>query len=105
MRNILVVVRHAVHEEEQAALMLGAMRHRAYPLYANEPEGHSEYRDSTMDISSWKCEEVDVPIVVDHLTKNFPGKEVEVYRLESIHFRPLGEVQNKSVTKNGILPA
>lgn len=56
-------------------------------------------------IEGWMCEEGDVAPCVDMMTKNFPGREIQVLNLKAIHVRPPGELQTKAVTKDGILPA
>lgn len=56
-------------------------------------------------VEAWYCTEVDVPQCVDMMTKNFPGREIQVLNLKAVHVRPPGELQTKTVSKNGILPA
>ena len=52
----------------------------------------------------FEVEDRDVDMVVDNLTKIFPGREIRCYVLESEAIRPAGELVRKKVTKEGILP-
>lgn len=56
-------------------------------------------------VEAWYVEEGDVAACVDMMTKNFPGREIQVLNLKAVHVRPPGELQTKTVTKDGILPA
>lgn len=56
------------------------------------------------DVRSWRCSEEEVNAVVEHMTQKFPGQDVHVYELKSLSTRPVGEVQTRQVTKDGILP-
>jgi hypothetical protein len=56
-------------------------------------------------VEAWYVDERDVPQCVDMMTKNFPGREIQVLNLKAVHVRPPGELQTKTVSKNGILPA
>lgn len=103
MRDHLVAVKLIDSDEEQSRLVTEGMWSAAFPFFLEEPD--PERREYINRIPCWKCEERDVPLVVAHLSKYFPGKDIEVLKLISIHFRPLGEVQTKTVTKDGILPA
>lgn len=56
-------------------------------------------------IEAWMVADEDVPHAVDYLTKNFPGRDIQVLKIQAIFSRTPGELKEKSVSKNGVLPA
>lgn len=54
--------------------------------------------------TQWLVEETDVEAMAKKLTANFPGKDIQVYKLTGIYYRVPGELQTKAVSKDGILP-
>lgn len=65
------------------------------------------YRDEPLppnQVEQWLCEARDTAIVVDKMTKEFPGREIKVFNLAEVHIRPPGEMVSKVVTKDGVLP-
>lgn len=79
----------------------GATEH-AFPMYA---EDGSEGGLRNEEVRGWTVEsEASIQAVAEQMTRNFPGKNVEVYALQAVHVRQVGEMESKTVDKNGILP-
>ena len=82
-------------------LATGGMTEHAHPVFTNaaaETEGNEKLRGWYVN------QEANIQPVCEYLTRNFPGANVEVYALQAVHVRPVGEMESKSVDKNGILP-
>lgn len=84
-------------------IAFGDSHFHSHPVAYNEPNPNAG--DFQKKTQAWECEEREVPSLVDYLTKNFPGRDVHVSKLVSVHSRIIGDVVNKTVTKNGVLPA
>ena len=52
----------------------------------------------------WACMKVDVPRVVEEMSKYFVGREIKVFNLTEIHVRVPGELKSKLINNDGILP-
>lgn len=55
-------------------------------------------------VKTWACIEQDVPTVVEHMSTEWVGHEVKVYKLCQVSVRIPGELRNKLLTKDGVLP-
>lgn len=63
------------------------------------------YQESMKEIQSYTTErEEDVPAIVDYLTRNFSGRDVSVFKLQSVSVRAPGEIVTKDISKDGVLP-
>ena len=66
--------------------------------------GHRDNPLPTNQVEQWLCEARDTVIVVDNMSRQFPGREIKVFNLSEVHIRPPGELVSKVVTKDGVLP-
>jgi hypothetical protein len=73
--------------------------------YVISPKPDFEYdNDALATITTFMCTERDKDRVVEAVTALHPGKNVSVYKMESVSIRPAGEIQHKKLTKDGALP-
>ena len=76
----------------------------SYPLYWGDNQDDDGGVDNS-EVRAWYTEhEADIPLIAEYLTRNFPGDNVEVYQLTAVHTRAIGEMESKTVDKNGVLP-
>lgn len=98
--RVLVAILEKNEEAEFNHVFAGASN-RAYPKSAElDIDGRSWWDKCTL----WDIDEKDIAVTVDVLTRQHPGKEVCVYNLSTIYYRPTGELSSKAVTKDGVLP-
>lgn len=55
-------------------------------------------------VKTWACIEADVGIVVEHMSNEWVGHEIKVYKLQQVSVRVPGELRKKQLTKDGVLP-
>lgn len=69
-----------------------------------------QFRNTGIGDGPWKDVEIvdccpeDVPIVVDIMTKMWPGKEIYVAQVSKVFSRAVGDLVEKSVSESGVLP-
>jgi hypothetical protein len=74
--------------------------------YLISPKPDFDYDNNALDtITTFMCaDERTKDRVVEGVTAMHPGKNVSVYKMESVSIRPAGELQHKKLTKDGALP-
>lgn len=65
---------------------------------------HDGELDSWDEATIWEVEEAGIPVVIDTLSRKFPGREIKVFNLVSVFSRAIGDLKEKRVTSEGILP-
>jgi len=55
-------------------------------------------------VKMWSCVAADVPIVLERMSKEWVGYELKVFTLTQVATRLPGELKNKQLSKDGILP-
>lgn len=70
----------------------------------NPPDIDWNKRGATNHNEIWFCSEIDVKIIVTEMSKLFPGRDIKVFKLQSIFNRLPGELKEKIVSKDGVLP-
>ena len=104
MHDHLVVVAPDKEELEGGNVrhVFDGMRNYAYPLEGAEVD--IDRLGWAKEAKSWMCVDRDVERVAAALTHNFPGRDINVYKLTTVYYRVPGEMQSKTVTKDGVLP-
>ena len=70
----------------------------------NPEEVDWDRRDAYKKNEIWFCQEKDVKTLVTEMSKLFPGKDIKVFKLMSIFNRLPGDLKEKIVSKDGVLP-
>jgi hypothetical protein len=55
-------------------------------------------------VTMWACQEKDVDVVVNRMSNIWVNREIKVFNLSKISVRLPGELVNKRVTEDGVLP-
>lgn len=103
MRDHVVMLCPDMADPDSDMLMrvFGGMRNHCMAV---DSVADVDSRNWERNVTTWLCEEVDVPHMAEYLTGKFPGRDVSVFKLGQVYFRPPGEIQTKAVTKDGVLP-
>jgi len=56
-------------------------------------------------VTMWACNEADVEAVVAKVSQEWVGYEIKIFNLAGAATRIAGEIKNKLLTKDGMLPA
>jgi hypothetical protein len=104
MLDCIVCVSPEINALDQMGLRLlsEGMREFGYPIEGDEYS--ADRADWSKRVTTWTCSERDMPAVAEFLSKNYPGVDINVYKLHTVYYRVPGELQSKTVTKDGILP-
>lgn len=68
--------------------------------------GSDDYQNAQKKVRAWTLEEErELPALLEFMSNNHIGVDINVFRLEKIVHRKPGELVEKKVTKDGVLPA
>lgn len=75
-----------------------------YPAYEDETDGAINMPQRMRKGKIWACQEKDVPAFVEQLSQQWVGQEIKVFKLTSVQIRIPGELREKQLSKDGVLP-
>lgn len=62
------------------------------------------YMNALRGVDTVLCEEEDIEGVIQVMSTHFSGRDVFVYKVDSISVRAPGDLKTKAITKDGVLP-
>jgi hypothetical protein len=72
---------------------------------ADEPFDMEDNEQKIMRrVKMWSCDEKDIPIVLEKMSREWVGYELKVFTLTHAATRIPGELKEKQLTKDGVLP-
>lgn len=78
-------------------------------VYNNFTHEMYDDADKTADVFRkcriWYCDERDAPILVGHLSEQWVGHEIKTFNMTKVSTRLAGEIVEKKVTPDGVIPA
>jgi hypothetical protein len=103
MKTHLVV---AIDIESGLAHEFAGLRHdqvRAVESSIDSAEGLA-HTELMRRVGIWACHEEDVPAVVEVMSRSWVGHEIKIFNLVQIFSRIPGELREKDLTTDGVLP-
>jgi hypothetical protein len=68
--------------------------------HGDDPDQRAFMRSSRL----FFCDARDVPLVVDRISKEWVGHEIKVFNVDKVFQRNPGDMVEKKITKDGVLP-